>query len=116
MTTPDETQTGKSDEKSSTVTWVVSPPTNEPKALEFYESLVTLLEIYEPAETELDSDKQYTTAEIIQAVELHYNVPQGDLESRGIDGQALVDYLKSLGFKYKNTGGLMLQWLMKRKA
>lgn len=115
MTTHDEELDQFQDEKPNRIEWEVTPPVLGPTEIEFYDCLRKLLSIYEPVETEIESDKQFTTAEIIQAVELHYNISQGDPEVKGIDGSKLVDYLTALGFICINTGGLMIQWLMKKK-
>jgi hypothetical protein len=116
MTTPNDQPTATGEEKSATISWDVKPQSKEPPSIDFYESLMQLLAIYEPADTEEKSDKQFTTPEIVQALEQHYNVPQGDADVTGIDGEQLVDYLEALGYKFVNTGGLSLQWLMKKKS
>jgi hypothetical protein len=112
MTTPDDNH---DEETSVRKEWIITPPSDEPAAIEFYESLIDLLQPYEPADTEAESDKQFTTAEIVQAIEIHYNIPQGDAKALGIDKEKLVDYLKALGYKSVNTGGLTLQWVMKKR-
>lgn len=104
------------DEPPKTIEWIVTPPGNDPPAIEFYESLLKLLAPYQPAENESESDKQFTTTDIVHAVELHFNIPQGDPEARGIDSGKLVGYLESMGYKAVNTGGLTLQWLMKKRV
>lgn len=111
------TQDNHHDETPKTITWEIKPEAKpgDKNPLEFYDALRILLAIYEPAENELQSDKQFTTAEIVKALEEHYLVPQGEANDTQIDGEAIVDYLYALGYRYINTGGLMLQWLMKKK-
>lgn len=101
-------------EETNTYSWDI-PPENEQNHADFIHSLNDLLDPYEPVFTERESDIQWTTNEIIQSIEMHYGMPQGDAEKIGIDGKKLVDELTRLGFKASNTGGLQLQWLMRKK-
>ena len=75
-----------------------------------------LLAPYIPVEDPKDADVYFTTKEIITALEEHYGVPQGDNSFITLDaGQRVMDKLVSLGYSYINTGGLTLQWIMKKK-
>lgn len=105
------------EEISQTKTWIVTPPPDPDavKPIEFYESLIELLRPYEPVDNELDSDLQYSSLEIVQAIEQHFGIPQGDPDVTGIDKEQLVDYMKALGYRCVNTGGLQLQWLLKKR-
>lgn len=115
MTTQDDDPI--QEERSVTHTWDVTPPPDPdaPRQIEFYESLLELLKPYQPVDNERDSDLQYSTNELIQALEQHYGVPQGDPDVTGIDTEKLVDYMKALGYVCVNTGGLQLQWLLRKK-
>ena len=79
--------------------------------------VVVLLEPYIPAKSEKESDIQFSTNEIIAALELHYGVPQGnpDYYTKNA-GVIVVSKLKEMGFIFINTGGLQLQWLMKKRV
>jgi len=104
------------DEKSNTVTWDVQPQKKVDADQIIKDWLDTLLEPYEPAQSEKESDVQWTTNEILQSLETHYGVPQGDAENFSmIEGKELVTELKKRGFVAVNTGDLQLQWLMKKK-
>jgi hypothetical protein len=111
MTTPSD-NTGKPDNYFE---WNVTPPKKGAAAIDFYDALRLILKPYVPVEQEEDSDLQYTTNELIQAVETHYAIPQGDPGLLGIDGEKLVEYMITLGFHCANTGGLQLQWLLKKR-
>ncbi len=96
--------------------WNVRPPDGAtPEQIDFYASIRDLLEPYEPANTLKESTDQFSTAEIMSALERHYGVPQGDPDHTAIDGKAIVDYLKENGWKCLNTGGLQLEWIMVKK-
>lgn len=102
----------ENEEGTNKYEWDV-PSDKELKHFEFVKVLDDLLLPYKPVGLEKDSDIQWTTNEIIQAIEMHYGAPQGDPGSIAIDGIKLVDELKKRGFIAVNTGGLQLQWLMK---
>lgn len=96
--------------------WEVKPPDGStPKEIEFYATLRSLLDPYIPVETFIESTHQFTTNELLQAIEQHYAIPQGESEVFGIEGEKLVDYLVANGWICKNTGGLQLEWLMRKK-
>lgn len=86
-----------------------------PDQIPWYDSLRAMLAPYQPVATHQEADKEFTTAEIKAALELHYAVPQGDPEHSMINGLELVDVLHELGFTAANMGGLGLHWLMKKK-
>lgn len=97
--------------------WEVKPPDGaSERMIEFFASLRELLEPYVPAKTITESTHQFSTNELLQALEMHYGLAQGDVDSFGIGGEALVDYLKANGWVAKNTGGLQLEWLMKARS
>ncbi len=76
----------------------------------------TLLAPYEPADSEGDCDKRFSTNDIIAAIEMHYGIPQGSTDFVNlIAGPKIVEILTALGFKYVNTGGLQLEWVFKLK-
>lgn len=75
-----------------------------------------LLREFEPVDTLRESDTRFTTAEIIRAIELHYHVPQGSTDYFTRDaGLKVVQKLQKLGFRYVNTGGLKLEWIMRKR-
>jgi hypothetical protein len=78
-------------------------------------SLDSLLGPYEPVEKERDADVQWSTNEMVAALEMHYGYPQGEADAGVIDGKELVEALGDKGFIAVNTGGLNLQWLMRKK-
>lgn len=81
-----------------------------------HDAIDILLSPYEPAYDEKDADTHFTTAEIIGAVERHYGVPQGSTDFHtGNAGLKVVQKLQQMGFKFINTGGLKLQWIMRRR-
>jgi len=88
---------------------------DEIPSLDIVNPLDALLYPYRPVTKEIDSDIQFTTAQIIQAIELHYGITQGDDDYRHIDGKLVVDEMIKRGFKMVNTGGLNLQWILKNK-
>lgn len=112
MTTSDDIVT---EENPNFKEWVITPEKKGVEDIDFYDSLRRLLLPYQPVDNEADSDVQYSTNELIQAIEVHYAIPQGDKESAGIDGEKLVEYMITLGYECKNTGGLQLQWLMRKR-
>ncbi len=116
MNTPENTI--HKDEPSNRIEWVITPSADpkSPKPVEFKEALVDLLQPYEAVDYEKDSDVQYSTPELIQALEEHLGIMQGDSDIPGIDAADLVNYMLDLGFKRVNTGGLTLEWLLKKKA
>lgn len=92
-----------------------------PEAIQWYDALRKLLAPYEPAATAAEADKLFSTAEIRQALEMHYCEEQGvadrDAETAPlINGIQLVEQIEGLGFKFENTGELQFHWLMKKKA
>jgi hypothetical protein len=103
------------EERSTTMTWDVPSDKEEAQACIFHESLAKLLMPYQPANTEKEADYTFTTNELIQALEMHYAVPQGDADLAVISGTDLVNELYKFGYKAVNTGGLQLEWLMKKK-
>jgi hypothetical protein len=87
--------------------------------LPYYETLREILEPYRAVNSEDQADKLFTSAEIIRAIEEHHGVPQGPMGKCGIKEWVMPDdfarAMKHLGFRAVNTGGLQLQWLLKRK-
>lgn len=94
--------------------WVVPSEKQEVQTV-LMKSLDSLLAPYDPVKNERDSDVQWSTNEIISALEMHYGYSQGDGDENVIDGKELVEALTEKGFFAVNTGGLNLQWLMKKK-
>lgn len=92
-------------------------PNDQPDEIPITDALTQLLDPYEPVKLEKEADKQFTTKEIIAALEMHYGVPQGDTDFTTLNaGKLIVDELNRRGFIYVNTGDLQLQWLMKKKV
>ena len=91
------------------------PPAEQP-TLDFTHALDAMLELYQPANFAGEADKHFTTPEIIQAIETHYGIPQGDPELSLVNGYWLVEELSRRGYKYVNTGGLQLSWILKKKG
>lgn len=88
---------------------------NSPDLIPIEDALTTLLSPYLPAEDMRTADKLFTTNELIQALELHYGVPQGSTDYfTGNAGIRIVKQLQHMGFRCANTGDLQLQWLMKK--
>lgn len=118
MTTPDDNA-----EQSNHYEWDVPPlkkesDDNDPILTDekIADAIDILLAPYLPAESELLSDKLFSTNEIIAAIEMHYGVPQGDPSFNTPDaGMRVVKKLNDLGFTYVNRGGLQLEWIMKKK-
>jgi hypothetical protein len=81
---------------------------------DFYDTLRLLLKPYQPADTIEESNKQFSTMEIIQALELHYGIPQGNPNARGVPGEKVVEFMTEMGYKCINTGTLQLEWLLKK--
>lgn len=80
------------------------------------DAVAILLKPYVPCDDPAEATKTFTTSEIMQALELHYAVPQGTTDFfNPADGFRVVKKLEELGFKYANTGGLQLEWLMKER-
>jgi hypothetical protein len=87
--------------------------------LPYYQTLRAILEPYLPADDEKSSDKTFTSAEIINAIEQHHGVPQGPVAkgdvTQWVEPEDFTRAMTYLGFKAVNVGGLALQWLMKKK-
>ena len=111
MTTHDDNH----DEQSQKIVWEVTPLTKGTGPIKFEEVLTELLKPFSPAEDQTESEKDFTTGELINAIEMHLGIPQGDPDRPCIDGALVVDYMKSLGYKCVNTGDLQLQWLVKKR-
>jgi hypothetical protein len=87
-----------------------------PGEIPIEDALSILLDPYVPAMDRTEADAYYTTSEIIKSLEEHYSVPQGSGDFVTITaGAKVVEELKRRGFKYVNTGGLQLEWMMKRR-
>jgi hypothetical protein len=91
------------------------PDIPEDDRFEFYDTLRLLLNPYQPADSIEESNKQFSTMEIIQALELHYGIPQGNPNAFGIPGEKVVEHMQEMGYKCINTGNLQLEWLLKKK-
>lgn len=87
--------------------------------LPYYETLKAILEPYRPADDEATADKTFTSAEIIQAIEVHHGVPQGPVAkgdvTQWVEPEDFTRAMKYCGYKAVNVGGLGLVWVMKRK-
>jgi hypothetical protein len=84
--------------------------------LAVYDTLRVLLQPYQSTTKESESDKHFSTQEIINALEQHYGVLQGDPECGGIvNGEKIIEWMTKLGYTYANIGDLQLVWLMKKK-
>ncbi len=96
------------------------PPRQTPVPdLPWFETLRTVLEPYQPAENVAEADQHFSSSEIIQSIERHHGVPQGPAGKDIALWVAPADFvraMKHLGFQEQNTGGLQLQWLMKKKV
>lgn len=80
-----------------------------------FDALDVMLMPYEPSQ-DVAGAKLFSTNDIIQALELHYGVPQGDTNFYSlVPGQKIVERMKELGFSYANTGGLRLEWVLMPK-
>lgn len=90
---------------------------DEPNPYEKLQDAVAILMApYDPVEDIKESDTFYSTNEIIQAIEEHYGVPQGDASFTTPDaGYRVVTKMIELGFKYINSGKLQLTWIMRKK-
>ncbi len=92
------------------------PEQIDPQEQILNDAIDILLLPYEPVDHEIDADTHFTTAEIIGAVERHYGVPQGSTDFHTMDaGLKVVQKLQQMGYKFINTGGLQLQWIMARR-
>lgn len=112
MTTPGD----KKEKPENYFEWDVPPLSKDDvKEIEFKDTLRHMLRIYQPVEDERDSDYQFTTQELVKAIEIHFGIPQGEETTPRFDAQDLVDYMYELGYTCVNTGGLQMQWLMKKK-
>jgi hypothetical protein len=101
--------TPKSDELPEEEDPVSSPPIEE--------AVEILLAPYLPCSDYKDCDKKFSTNEIISALEIHYGVPQGNLDFHTPDaGLRVIAKLKMLGYQYINAGELNLMWMFKRKS
>lgn len=88
----------------------------DPQETALNDAIDILLMPYMPVEDEKDADTHFSTAEIIGAVERHYGVPQGSTDFHtGNAGLKVVEKLQQMGYKFINTGGLQLQWIMARR-
>lgn len=75
-----------------------------------------LMKAYEPVTDPKEAEIYFSTNEIIQAIEEHYGLPQGDPAfHQPIAGTKVVQKLGRLGFVYINPGRLQLQWIMKKR-
>jgi hypothetical protein len=82
----------------------------------WYDALRRLLSSYEPAAERSEATDFFTTNEIVSAIEEHYGILKGISDAGPwVDGQQLLDEMQALGFRAENTGGLQMQWLLKRK-
>lgn len=85
--------------------------------LPWYESLRLFLEPYEPSSRQ-ESDKTFTSTEIIRAVEAHHGVPQGVVGKEIYVWMAPEDFVRAmryLGYREENLSGTELEWLMRKK-
>lgn len=92
------------------------PAEQSPEELGYFDSLRIMMAPYEPVDKEGDSDKQFSTAEIISALEQHYGIPQGNTDFSLITGDKIVEFMTKLEFICINCGVLELKWIMKRKT
>jgi hypothetical protein len=90
---------------------------DEPNPYEKIQDAVEILMApYTPIEDMSDNYVSYTTNEIIQAIEEHYGVPQGDASFTTANaGYLVVNRMTELGFKCINSGKLQLTWIMRKK-
>lgn len=85
--------------------------------LPWYETLRVFLEPYQPAYDFSDSTKQFSSREIIQAIESHHGVPQGIVGKETVDWISPEDFvmaMRKLGFREANITGNELEWIMKK--
>jgi hypothetical protein len=85
--------------------------------LPWYESLRLFLEPYEPSSREM-SDKQFSSTEIIRAIEAHHGVPQGIVGKEIYVWMSPEDFVRAmryLGYREENVSGTELEWLMRKK-
>ncbi len=88
-----------------------------PPEINWQDDLKQLLAPYQPAQAS-NASNYFTTAEIVQALEEHYGVPQGIVGKEIvtlIPGSEVVEQMRALGYTAANTGGLHFQWLLKKK-
>lgn len=71
------------------------------------QALATFLEEFSPAAELSDSTHQYSTAEIQNMLTEH----SGEM----ITKETICQSMEAMGFKYSNTAGDMLEWLLKKK-
>jgi len=85
------------EEGSNKIEWTI--PSDKEKVQEvLLQSLDNLLAPYTPTAEERDSDIQWSTNEIIAALETHYGLPQGDPQASIIQAQRLVEMMTERGF------------------
>lgn len=86
--------------------------------LPWYETLLVILEPYQPATSEADADERFSSTEIIQSIEQHHGVPQGPIGKEihiMVSWEDFVAVMRRLGYRETNSGGVQLQWLLKKK-
>ena len=86
--------------------------------LPYYESLRLVLEPYTPAVDVRDAEQFVSSAELIASIEQHHGVVQGTQQGMAENWIRPYDFVRAmryLGYREKNTGGIQLQWLLKKK-
>ncbi|RYE02394.1 MAG: hypothetical protein EOP50_00190 [Sphingobacteriales bacterium] len=94
------------------------PPPPTPEESFWFDPLRDLLAPYSPAESVKEADVFYSTHDLIAALDQHFATLQGALvfEVREpIDAKLFVEGVQKLGFRAVNTGGLTMQWILKRR-
>lgn len=86
--------------------------------LAWYETLRKILEPYQPA-TGLEVENEFSTGDIIAAIERHHGVMQGPVGktvTEWVQPQDFVRAMRYLGFIDASGGGIQLVWPVKKKG
>lgn len=81
----------------------------EPLDDSWHDALLQLLEPYEAVANLKDSDYQLSTQEILHGLRKH-------TRNFDISPAELIALMEQWGFRYENTGGVELEWLLKKKV
>lgn len=86
--------------------------------LPWYNTIRSILEPYTAAADAQQSTEQFSSAELIAAIEQHHGVPQGPQQGMAQQWVSPDDFVRAmhyLGYREANYGGAQLLWLMKKK-